>query len=111
EQKARADVLEFAEQAFQALKRATSPGTVPVPAVEEKKARILIVHHDPRFRSMWHEFLEKNGFVVQTAADGVEGLRVVKSEKPDAVIADAAMPKMDGRELCQMIKSDPETSE
>ncbi|HLJ73295.1 MAG TPA: response regulator [Thermoanaerobaculia bacterium] len=111
EEKARADVLEFAEQAFEALKRASSPGTIPVPRIEEKKARILIVHHDPRFRAMWRDSLEQSGFGVQTAADGVEGLRVVKTERPDAVIADVAMPKMDGRELCQMIKSNPETAE
>jgi CheY-like chemotaxis protein len=99
EQQARAEVLQFAEQAQEAIRRITSPGDVPVP--EEKKPRILIVHHDPALRSMWRENLGKSGFDVRTAADGLEGLRVVKAEKPDVVIADASMPKMDGRELCQ----------
>src|SRR5262249_17911624 len=52
EERARAEVLEFAEQAQEALRRFTSPGDIPVPGVG-KKSRILIVHHDPRFRSMW----------------------------------------------------------
>jgi len=115
EDRARADVLEFAEQAFEALRRATSPGTVPVPATpapaEERQARILIVHHDPALRGMWREALTKAGFAVLIAADGLEGLRVAKGEKPDVVIADVSMPKMGGRELCQLIKSNPETSD
>ena len=108
EQRARADVLEFAEQAHEALRRITSPGDAPLPA--EKKARILFVHHDPALRTMWRDHLGKSGFDVQTAADGLEGLRLAKTEKPDVVIADASMPKMDGRELCQLIKSNEETA-
>ena len=108
EQRARAQVLEFAEQAHEALRRITSPGDVPRPT--EKKARILFVHHDPALRTLWRENLGKSGFDVQTAADGLEGLRLAKIEKPDVVIADASMPKMDGRELCQLIKSNEETA-
>ena len=109
EQQARAEVLQFAEQAQEALRRITSPGDVPVP--EEKKPRILIVHHDPALRSMWRENLGKSGFDVQTAADGLEGLKVVKAAKPDVVIADVSMPKMSGSELCHRIKSDEHTAD
>jgi len=108
EQRARAEVLEFAEQAHEALRRITSPGDAPI--ATEKKARILFVHHDPALRTMWRDNLGKSGFDVQTAADGLEGLRLAKIEKPDVVIADASMPKMDGRELCQLIKSNEETA-
>ena len=59
---------------------------------------------------MWRENLGKSGFEVQTAADGLEGLRLAIAEKPDVVIADASMPKMDGHELCQLIKSNQETA-
>jgi len=111
EQQARADVLQFAEQAFEAYRQATSPGTEPVPTVEEKRARILIVHHDPALRAMWRDSLTKSGFDVNTAADGQEGLRLVQAEKPDVVIADVSMPKMSGGELCNLIKSNPETAE
>jgi CheY-like chemotaxis protein/cell division protein FtsB len=111
EQKARADVLQFAEQAFEAYRRATSPGTEPLPPIEEKRYRILIVHHDPALRVMWRDSLTKSGFDVQTAADGQEGLRLTGAEKPDAVIADVSMPKMSGGELCHLIKSNPETAD
>jgi CheY-like chemotaxis protein len=110
EQRARAEVLQFAEQANEVLRRITSPGSVPAPAAEEKKARILFVHHDPALRSLWRENLGKSGFDVHTAVDGLEGLRLAMVEKPDVVIADASMPKMDGRELCQLIKSNQETA-
>ena len=59
---------------------------------------------------MWRDNLGKSGFEVQTAADGIEGLRVVKTMKPDVVIADVSMPKMSGSELCHRIKSDEETA-
>jgi DNA-binding response OmpR family regulator len=72
--------------------------------------RILFVHHDPALRTMWRDNLGKSGFEVNTAVDGLEGLRIAMAEKPDVVIADASMPKMDGRELCQLIKSNQETA-
>ena len=109
EEQARAEVLQFAEQAQEALRRITSPADVPVP--EEKKPRILIVHHDPALRSMWRENLGKSGFDVQTAADGLEGLKAMKTAKPDVVIADVSMPKMSGSELCHLIKSDEHTAD
>ena len=54
--------------------------------------------------------LARQGFDTITAADGLEGLRLAVAHKPAVVIADATMPKMDGRELCQLIKSNPETA-
>ena len=110
EQRARAEVLEFAEQAQEALRRITSPGEVPLPA-NDKKPRILFVHHDPALRTLWRDNLDKSGFEVRTASDGLEGLRLAKAERPDIVIADASMPKMDGRELCHLIKSNEATAD
>jgi CheY-like chemotaxis protein len=120
EERARADVLEFAEQAHAVLRKITSPGTVPVPelpevpavpeAPEERRPLVLFVHHDPALRTMSRDHLFNHGFEVITAADGLEGLRLAMSRKPDIVVADASMPKMDGRELCQLIKSNQETA-
>ena len=75
-----------------------------------RRPLILIVHHDPTMRSMSRDSLDKGGFETITAADGLEGLRLTVSHKPDVVVADASMPKMDGRELCQLIKSNQETA-
>ncbi|MEK6371747.1 MAG: response regulator [Acidobacteriota bacterium] len=75
-----------------------------------RRPLILVVHHDPAMRNMSRESLERGGFDTITAADGLEGLRLTVAHKPDVVVADASMPKMDGRELCQLIKSNQETS-
>jgi len=107
-QRARAEVLEIAEQAHAVLKR-TAPGTIPVPH-DGPRSLILFVHHDPTMRTMWRDQLHKHGYDVITAADGLEGLRLATAQKPGVVIADAQMPKMDGRELCQLIKSNEQTA-
>jgi len=75
-----------------------------------RRPLILVVHNDPATRSMSRDTLDKQGFDTITAADGLEGLRLAVAHKPAVVVADASMPKMDGRELCQLIKSNPETA-
>jgi len=75
-----------------------------------RKPLILVVHHDPALRSQSRDSLAQHGFDTITAADGLEGLRLAVAHKPAVVVADASMPKMDGRELCQLIKSNPETA-
>ena len=107
ERRARADVLQFAEQANAALRRASAPE--PQPA-DEHKPLIVLVHHDPALRNLYRDKLMGSGFRVMTAADGLEGMRLATKHKPDVVIADAVMPKMDGHELCQLIKSNAETA-
>ena len=108
-QRARAEVLEVAEQAQEAFRRATSSGTVRVPHTS-RRPLVLIVDQDPGVRGTSRETLISNGFDVLTASDGLEGLRIAISHKPEIVIADASMPKMDGRELCQLIKSNQATA-
>ena len=107
ERRARAEVLQFAEQANAALRRASAPE--PQPA-DEHKPLIVLVHHDPALRNLYRDKLLGSGFRVMTAADGLEGMRLATKHKPDVVIADAVMPKMDGHELCQLIKSNAETA-
>lgn len=72
---------------------------------------ILIVHSDPNVRSTSKQSLEESGYTVLTAADGLEGLRIATQQKPDVVVAEAVMPKMNARELVQLLKSRRETSE
>jgi CheY-like chemotaxis protein len=72
---------------------------------------VLVVHSDPQAREASREFLEEAGYSVLVAADGLEGLRVASTHKPAAVVAEAVMPKMNGRELVQLLKSRPETAD
>jgi two-component system, OmpR family, alkaline phosphatase synthesis response regulator PhoP len=70
------------------------------------KKRILVVDDEPDFASIVQENLKKEGFEVEVAYDGVEGLEKVKANPPDAIVLDVMMPEMDGYELCAELKSD-----
>ncbi len=74
-------------------------------------AVVLVVHSDAGVRAMSKHALEQAGYAVLTAADGLEGLRVASTQKPAVVLAESVMPKMDGRELVQLLKSRHETSD
>ncbi len=53
--------------------------------------------------------LERHGYEVVTASDGEEALEQIRREKPDLIIADVLMPRMDGFQLLREIRSAPET--
>lgn len=72
------------------------------------KKRILVVDDEPDFASIVQGNLEKEGFEVEIAYDGVEGLEKVKSNAPDAIILDVMMPEKDGYKMCKELKRDPQ---
>jgi CheY-like chemotaxis protein len=74
------------------------------------RPRILIVYPDSELRKNARGVLERAGYDVVSAADGLEALRTAIAQRPDVIIADAIMPKMDGRELCQLLKSQEKTA-
>ncbi len=67
-------------------------------------AKILIVDDDPDILEAMTMVLESKGYQVVTAADGVEGLADLKAEKPDLMILDLLMPKMDGFAVCKELQ-------
>lgn len=75
-----------------------------------ERKRILVVDDEPDFASIVQGNLEKEGFDVAVAYDGVEGLEKVRQNPPDAIVLDVMMPEKDGYELCAEIKQDPETA-
>ena len=71
------------------------------------KKRILVIDDEPDFVSIVQANLEKEGFDVEVAYDGVEGLQKVKANPPDAIVLDVIMPEKDGYEVCAELKADP----
>ena len=70
--------------------------------------RILIVDDDPWILRMVSTLLEKKGFTIVTASDGEEGLIRADQCKPDLIISDVMMPKMDGWSMVKALRSRPE---
>ena len=70
------------------------------------KKRILVVDDEPDFCSIVQGQLEKEGFDVELAYNGVEGLEKVQANPPDAIVLDVMMPEKDGYEMCKELKAD-----
>lgn len=67
--------------------------------------RILVVEDDPFFQRVLVRRLEAEGYQVQAANDGREGMKAIVTFEPDLVISDWMMPQVDGLELCQSVKT------
>ena len=67
----------------------------------EQKAKILLVDDDPDILEAMSVVLMTHDYTVVTARDGQEGLAKLRSEKPDLMILDLMMPKMDGFAVCE----------
>lgn len=68
-------------------------------------ARILVVDDEQETREFISEFLELRGYQVLTAANGLEAISAVKSERPHIVLLDIRMPGLDGIEALQRIRA------
>jgi len=72
------------------------------------KTKILIVDDEPDLVQTLRDRLEMNGYSIITAGDGKEGLEKAVQEKPDIVLLDVIMPIMDGFEMLEALRKDPE---
>ncbi|MEY3321605.1 MAG: hypothetical protein RLZZ417_1188 [Bacteroidota bacterium] len=70
--------------------------------------KILIVDDEPDILEFLRYNLEKEQFIVFSAGDGISGYQLAQREKPDLIILDIMMPKMDGVELCRLIRNNEE---
>ena len=70
---------------------------------------ILIVDDNRSLVNMIAGVLHKRDYEVITAFDGMEGLLKAQSEKPDLIVLDIVMPKLDGYEVCHRLQENPET--
>lgn len=67
--------------------------------------RILVVDDDRAVRESLRRSLSFNGYAVELATDGVEALEAINADRPDAVILDVMMPRLDGLEVCRRLRS------
>ncbi len=71
--------------------------------------KVLIIDDEDSVRKLLTKMLEKNGYAVLTAKDGIQGIERYKKELPDLTITDLIMPEKEGLELIREIKAmDPE---
>ncbi len=65
---------------------------------------ILVVDDEPKVSRLARDYLEKHGFRVITAADGLSALQMARRERPELIILDLMLPGMDGREVCRTLR-------
>jgi CheY-like chemotaxis protein len=69
---------------------------------------IVVVDDSPTIRETISFILEMEGFEVETAVNGVEGLELIRRRRPKAVLLDGMMPEMDGFEVSRQVRADPD---
>jgi two-component system response regulator MprA len=82
------------------------PQQPPTPD-SEGRALILVVERDPHIRELESYFLNEAGYAVDFAADGVAALERARELRPDIIITEVLVPKLDGLALCRAVKNDP----
>jgi len=70
--------------------------------------KVLIADDEPNIVISLEFLLRREGFEVLVAVDGDEALAKARAEKPDLVLLDVMMPKMNGFDVCQALRADPE---
>ena len=86
------------------------PGTIESGGLMEKQLKILIVDDDPDVLTAIVAILESRDYVVVTARDGEQALEKLKEEKPDLMILDLLIPRMNGFAVCRELQ-DPSWSD
>ena len=71
--------------------------------------RILVAEDDPAVARLYAAYAQSRGHLVLFAQDGAEALVPAAAERPDLILLDVAMPRLDGRDALQRLKADPTT--
>lgn len=78
-------------------------------ASESKEAKVLIVDDEKLNIQLYQTLLAPLGYEIHTAGDGIEAIEKVHRLKPDLVLLDVMMPRLNGFEVCRRLKNDPKT--
>ena len=68
---------------------------------------VLVIDDSPTITKVVQLVLTKAGYQVQTAADGEQGLQAVRAQRPDLILLDFVMPRMNGYQFCRELTADP----
>jgi CheY-like chemotaxis protein len=87
-----------------------TPVTLPVSMSTATRGTILIVEDDRSIRRYLEVILQRAGYCVIAAADGLEAMKAALTSAIDAVVTDAIMPHLSGYELCRFLRHHPKLS-
>ena len=73
--------------------------------------RLLLVEDNEMNRDMLTQRLERKGYIITIAVDGMEGVQKAKTSKPDLILMDMSLPIIDGREATRLIKGSEVTKD
>ena len=76
-----------------------------------EKIKILVVDDEPNIVQTLQDRLEMNEYIVTTAGNGREGLKKAQQEKPDVILLDVIMPVMDGHEMLEVLRKQPDCND
>jgi len=88
----------------------SKPGTTPAFPTPGSGRRILVADDDPERLSVIRERLQREGFSVIGAQDGLEALDRAREEIPDAIVLNLLLRRIDGLRVCEILKSNPATT-
>ena len=74
------------------------------------RKRVLVVEDDTEMVDLLRFNLQKAGFAIATATDGIEALKKVRSLAPDLTLLDLMLPELDGFSVCEILRQDPDTA-
>jgi DNA-binding response OmpR family regulator len=74
----------------------------------KKKSSVLVVDDNDDIREILHKLLEYEDFTVFTAADGIAGMDVAMAQRPDLIIVDFNMPRLNGDQVIIQLRKQPE---
>ena len=86
------------------LEMPTGNGLHSAPTQEERPC-VLLVEDDPALRRYLEVVLDRNGYAVVSAGDGLEAMKFLLTARVDMIVTDALMPNLDGYELCRFVRN------
>jgi len=96
------------QETVTAMTDPAEPPSAPAAPATAPPARVLMVDDEPNILLSLQFLMKKAGYDVRTATDGEQALAEIARERPDIVLLDVMMPKLDGFSVCQRIKAAPE---